>query len=703
MLKVRPIFRRLLLIVAALSLVGTNALPAFADDPAPAPDPSAAATTPTDTTAPPTDTATTPVATITPAPGPAANPGPAQPQGPDANTYTYDSNTGLWSNQYYTWNPATGQTTPSAPQTYSYNPATGHWDTTDWIYNPASGAYIPNVVSVDQPPAGALTLGGPTDVSTAGPNSPIGGGGSSTGVFDNFYNAAISNSIVARALSGNANVSINTTGGSAASGNAMDLANIINLLQSTTNLQGNLATFNMNIAGNVQGDITIDPSQLGNTTPVGSNNLPNNLTINNQANGQINNNIDLAAASGNATVDSNTTAGNATTGNADAIANIMNVINSIISSGQSFVGNINIFGNLDGDILMPQDTLNNLLASGGSTSGNSASTAGPNSPIDATANNTLTATLTDNNAINNTLDLTAHSGGANVTNNTTAGNAITGNAGTNLTVLNLTGKQIIGNDALLVFVNVLGKWVGMIVNAPAGASSAALCNCSSASTEGPNSPINANAGTNTNLNSTNNSNINNNVRLASNSGDATVSNNTTAGNATSGNATASLNLLNISTSSLNLSHWLGILFINVFGSWNGSFGIDTAAGNPAVAQTSGGGQSSTGPTVTAVKVFGFTPHNGSHTTYNVVPLAAAANPADPDPNPGHAVVLASTSHTTPPSQPKHSSSMLLTVGALAFVVGAVTAEETYFSRKQANQSKIRKFVQGVTVQPLKKF
>src|SRR5581483_7237633 len=78
-----------------------------------------------------------------PAPASAPSQDPNKPQGPDANTYTYNTATGMWENDYYIWNPATGQTTPKTTQTYSYNPATGHWDTTDWIYDPAQGAYVP--------------------------------------------------------------------------------------------------------------------------------------------------------------------------------------------------------------------------------------------------------------------------------------------------------------------------------------------------------------------------------------------------------------------------------------------------------------------------------------------------------------------------------------------------------------------------------
>ena len=138
-------------------------------------------------------------------------------------------------------------------------------------------------------------------------------------------------------------------------------------------------------------------------------------------------------------------------------------------------------------------------------------------------------------------------------------------------ILNLTGHEVVASNSLLVFVNVLGKWVGLIVDAPAGATAAALGNGVN-----QNTVINAAA----TISAQTNNQITNNVTLASQSGNAAVTKNTNAGNATSGNATASANILNMSQSSFGLSGWFGILFINVFGSWFGSFGIDTAQGNP---------------------------------------------------------------------------------------------------------------------------
>lgn len=631
----------------------------------------------------------------------ASTTGPIEPQGPEASTYTYNPDTKMWENAYYIWNPATNQTTPKTSQTYSYNPATGRWDTTDWIYDAAKGAYVPNVVSVVQPPAGAVTEGGPvaSDVSTEGPNSPVSVDGESTGLYDNFYNASISNNLNQTAKSGNAAVTLNTTGGSALSGNATNMANILNLLMSSAApLQNGLASFTQNIYGDVQGDILIDPSQLPSNTSLSTNNTPNNLTINSKATGVINNNITLDSTSGDATVSQNTTAGNATTGNAHAVADIMNVINSVIGSGSSFMGTINIFGNLDGDILMPPDTLNSLLASGGSP----IVTQGPNSPINSDGSNTLKAELTNNTNINNLVNLSAATGSAQVSNNTTAGNATTGNAETNLTVLNLTGQQIIGKDAILVFVNVLGKWVGMIVNAPSGATSAALGG--GITTAGPNSPVDINGDTATNLNYENNSSINNNVNASALSGNALVTSNTRAGNATSGNATASVNLLNISSSSLSLSNWLGILFINVFGSWNGSFGIDTAAGNkPQVAGVSNS-ENTAANSVKAVKVFSFRPTADSTDSYRMVQLASASNPNDSSDDEKKPIPLVAVNNTTPksPARASRSNSLFLAAGSLFLLAGILGSQELLTRRKEA-RAQLRKYLSSVTVPPLKRY
>ncbi|MGD0284396.1 MAG: hypothetical protein ABSB12_02285 [Candidatus Saccharimonadales bacterium] len=526
--------------------------------------------------------------------------GPNQPTGPSADTFTYDAATGLWENAYYTWNPVTDQTAPITPLTYSYDPTTGMWDTTQWVFDATTGQYVPNVVTVAQPPAGAITVNSPTtdtdnssdttgsstttntpdangDNTTNTPDANTTTGPSSTNnsntnnnsndFFGLYYNANISNAINENAQSGDATVTGNTLAGDATSGNVQDVANVINLLQSSAS---GISTFVANINGNVAGDLLLDPSTIIQPTSDSQQSTNTNSTtqVNSADNSTINNNVNLNADSGNANVTNNTSAGNATSGSADTDANIINLIDSDISSGQSFLGVINIYGDLDGNILLPPDFLNTLLASNAISD-----------PV--TASNGTTTTNVDNSnndAINNSITNTANSGTASVNQNSSAGNATSGNATTNITVLNLTGSQIIGSNDLLVFVNVLGTWVGVIMDAPTGATAAELGSGITSDTTSAN-----NSST---LNSSNNNTINNTVNENATSGDATVADNTTAGNATSGNASASVNLLNLIDSQLSVSNWFGILFINVFGTWDGSLGEETIPPPAVVAASS---------------------------------------------------------------------------------------------------------------------
>ncbi len=488
-----------------------------------------------------------------------------QPTGADGNTFHYNATTGLWENDYYTWDPTTKQTTPKAT-TYTYNPNTGKWDTNTWRYDAQTGRYY-EVKPTSATPQPSVTQE-PT-VSSSAPDKMSNSPTSSTSA------STITNAVSSTAISGNAVVANNTLAGNAQSGNATVTSNTINMLQSSITLNGALPqTFTMDITKDSRGDLVLDPSlflvQPASASCCG---ISTTLNVNNQD--QIHNTISLNATSGNATVSGNTQAGNATTGSANAVANVINLANSSIGSASSFLGVINIYSNLDGDILLPPEALQ-VLASNA-----------PTTTIDTSTieNGSLLSSFTDKQTISNNISTTAISGAASVDNNTQAGGATSGKAATNVTVLNLTGRQVVAANSLLVFVNVLGHWIGLILNEPTGTTAAALSGDTTS----------ACACRDQNIDATGDTAITNNVDVNAASGDATVTHNTTAGNATSGDASASVNLLNITDSNLSLSNWFGILFINVFGSWTGSFGKDTAAGNPV---TTGGPEPNNGETPT---------------------------------------------------------------------------------------------------------
>lgn len=438
---------------------------------------------------------------------------------------------------------------------YTYNSETGKWDTDKWYYDESSGTYKPKpqpvvVESPDQNKLSEPTVIDPTTIdSKTDGNANVDVNNQST----------LNNNLTQDATSGDAKVTENTTVGDATSGNATDVATVVNKVNSQLTLAPNqkAVSFTKDVLGDVNGDIVLQPLLLKAMLEGTINNTTNTTAnISDKTTNAITNNLNLSALSGNADVTKNTTAGNATSGSANTVANVVNILNSMIGANKSFIGTINIYGNLNGDILIAPDFISQLLASNGGT-------INQNTNVSADVNSKNTDSIINN------VSLAAESGKAAVTDNTTAGNATTGSANTNLVIFNLTGHEIIAANSLLVFVNVLGKWVGVIVDAP-GATAAAIGN----------GVINNTVNADLKVVADNNAAITNNLNLNSRSGNVTVANNTNAGNATSGNATASANVTNISQSKLDLSGWFGILFINVFGTWNGSFGVDTPSGNP---------------------------------------------------------------------------------------------------------------------------
>lgn len=545
---------------------------------------------------------------------------------------------------------ATSETKP----VYTYNEETGKWDSDKWVYDPVSGTYVPYVA-----PAPAPT---PEPVTS-----------DSTATADTTNNTAtdIDNTVDAQATTGDATVQGNTTASNATSGNALSSATVVNNVNSTSALSGTApVTFSSDIYGDVYGDIELAPEllkALAATSAQGGSADTLNYTVTNQTN--VTNDLILGATSGDASVLDNTTAGNATSGNAAAIANVLNIVNSVIAANQSFIGTINIHGNLDGDILLSRDGSLSTIASN--------AVSAPLSPGNLTVNqNDLTTIL-------NNVDLQAQSGNAVVAQNTTAGSATTGSAETNLVILNLAGQNVVAKNSLLVFVNVLGKWVGIIVDAPTGATAAVLG-------DGATSQMVAVAG-NTQVNTSNETTLTNNISLSAQTGDATVAGNTTAGDATSGNAKAGATILNMANSAFSVSDWFGVLFINVLGSWMGSFGVDTEnggkAGTTLVAPPSG---STATPLETAApqapaQVFRFLGRTSSPQQSSSGESATAATESDTTDNssPAAAVLASTDTSSTPPSDsgsgsasssvPTVSLPLAVTMlgGLLAVTVGVV--------------------------------
>jgi len=617
------------------------------------------------------------------------------PTGSDAATFVYQCSgqyKNMWTNAHYVYDPATNSRSPLDPVVYTYNNATGLWDTTVWDFSVPKNDYVADTVSVQTPPVGATTVGGPpppaqnqatSNITPGASGSPtstgagtVGGvnlnGSGTTNINDN-TGATMTNGVSSIANSGNATLIGGTLVGGASSGNVTSVATIVNQLQSTSNIfsDPNLMTFTANITGDVNGDLLLDPAQLSHVQPANANaNLDNKVTVNNTTDSAINNDINVGATSGNATIDKGTAVGSATTGNANAVANIVNILNSAVQAGQSFVGVINITGNLNGDILLPPNFVDTLLASNV-----------PHYNVNTSAlTTTANVTNTNNESINNDVNVGAQSGNATVARSTDAGSATTGTANANLTVFNLTGNTVVATNDIMVFVNVLGSWYGMILNAPAGTTAASL---------GGGVSTNATATNDSTLNNTNNQSINNKINVGAQSGNASITDSTKAGNAHSGDATASANLTNMINDNLSLNGWFGLLFINVFGTWTGSFGINTAAGNPATSAPAATGND----TSTPAKTFQFIPKSSTFSNTVYMSNGTTANTSDGSDagsnNLAKASVLAAkTAKSSASSLPQlasgHTNYMLPIIGgSLAILLLLAGERNRFFHRNQA--------------------
>ncbi len=307
--------------------------------------------------------------------------------------------------------------------------------------------------------------------------------------------AGIGNNMTLTAKSGNNNTSLNTggntiiqTGGANVDANMLTFAN--------NNLAGNVLFGVVNIYGNLEGDIILPDAQVAGCTNTcgsqsgsvgnvgngsGSTNNANNASSLNNATFQnndaaITNNLVFDAASGNNDVNRNTGGDNSVqTGNTSVDANVLNIANSNISGGTWWLVLVNEAGNWVGKILGPPD---------GSTAAGSAGTVltvGPNGEITASngsngsgSTNTANTSSTTNNTtsqknsadINNTLHLTANTGGNKANDNTGGSSTIkTGDANIIANLVNFVNNNISGNGKLVVtVVNVFGSWIGDFVS-----------------------------------------------------------------------------------------------------------------------------------------------------------------------------------------------------------------------------------------------
>ena len=421
---------------------------------------------------------------------------------------------------------------------------------------------------------------------------------------DQQNSAVIDNELNSATVTGKNATSFNTGDSSLTTGDANTTGTLFNNVNS--NLAG-VSVSEFNIADDYNGDYVLDfaancilgcegtgLTHLANTgngafsdNSVDSN-TTNNTIVDQTNDGVLINNLNLLANSGDNTASFNTGGdSNITTGDANVSANVINFMNTN-ASGNVLLGVVNIFGDLVGDILLPEG-----FGTSGCTNCGNSGTFFANADNGAFSDNNVHSETTNNSetfqnndaVIDNNLILSANTGDNKTSFNTNGNSSVkTGETDVHAQLLNIANMNISGGDWFLVIVNRAGQWVGQILGAPEGATFAGTEGTEFAVDEngqimatnsgnGAQSENNVSSQTthNSTVNQDNNAQIVNNITLDANTGNNSSSYNTGGGSdITTGDATVIANLVNFVNTNISGGR-LVVTVVNVFGNWLGDF------------------------------------------------------------------------------------------------------------------------------------
>lgn len=445
-------------------------------------------------------------------------------------------------------------------------------------------------------------------------------------------NADVANGVGLDAVSGQNDASHNVGDSSVITGDSNATATVINGVN--TNIDG-VEVVQFNIDDTHTGDIvlafpentsscsaTICNSQ-GNASAQNTGNgagSDNNANINSDNENnvfQVNdadvvNDVILVADSGHNDVSYNTGGDSyVETGDANAVATVGNFVNNNISqAGEVLIAVVNIFGDLIGNILLPESTLaENGSGSGGTTVANVGNGANSDNNAGVDISNTGLVDQNNNANVGNNINVAATTGDNSAENNTagfsSGDNVIeTGDASIDVNVVTIANNNVLdGATWWLVFVNdASGNWVGKIMGAPDGANMAGSAgtefvvnpdgsvvakNTGNGAGSDNNSQV-SNTNSNT-ISQNNNANITNNITLAANSGHNDASYNT-GGSSTvkTGDANVMANIINFVNNNF-VGGKVVVSVVNVFGNWFGSF-VPAGQQAPQVSANIGGPQ-----------------------------------------------------------------------------------------------------------------
>lgn len=412
--------------------------------------------------------------------------------------------------------------------------------------------------------------------------------------------ATVNTNLNSSTVTGDNTASDNVGDASIKTGDANTTGTVLTMVN--TNAQGVMVS-EFNILDDQIGDVVLDfaancvlgcagPTEVINTgngsnsNNSGSVDTTNTTTTNQENDAQIGNDLVLSADTGNNTASANTGGDSSiTTGDANVAANVLTFANNNIA-GNVIYGIVNIFGDLIGDIIFPEDQINACCA-GSLTAKNTGNGTGSTNASDIDIIDTDNTFQTNTADITNNLVFDANTGENAASRNTGGDSSInTGDTNIDVNLLNIANTNLAGGNWWIVMVNDIARgWIGKIMGSPddaffAGSEGSdfqvdengyitATNNKNGANTTNDTSASVTNTNT---TNQTNNADIDNTLKLTANTGSNQTSDNTGGNsNIKTGDATIVANMINFVNNNIKGNGKVFVTVVNVFGTWLGDF------------------------------------------------------------------------------------------------------------------------------------
>ncbi len=290
----------------------------------------------------------------------------------------------------------------------------------------------------------------------------------SSSVFDisNKNDSNLDNELGISATSGD-NYIDESGGGTIRTGDIGIVSMIINFVN--TNFIGSGKEFLINVYNKMTGSIDLsgydDPSTSsgqgeGNETEGGFDPCDGpdcQLNIDNDSTSTINNLINIDVTTGSNVVATTTGGGVIETGDIDIVNDIINIANLNVSGNDYFFAVVNIFGEMDGDVILP--------AAKQSEEDGGVATSVPEKIFEAEVSSEFVISNQNDAGLANSLNINANTG-----DNETGGDSdsfiVTGDIESQIKTLNLINYNISGDSWKFARINIFGTWEGLINGLP---------------------------------------------------------------------------------------------------------------------------------------------------------------------------------------------------------------------------------------------